>query len=180
MGGGLIVAVAVPIGATFALLALLGIGMVGVQLARRLRDDEPLFPDLATAHHDPVRFTERLADAGNLADETARFAEVAAHSGFDQAYALLSMADTDSGPTRRERREAARGPLATLTALADDDRRLADYLARTTSETAAEIVVPTPVAPEPAPARTPIAAPTPDVAIPGDDLLPSRRRPRVA
>ncbi|MBV8950538.1 MAG: hypothetical protein JOZ99_06670 [Actinobacteria bacterium] len=147
MGGVALVAVAMPIGATLALFALLALGVVALQLARRVRDDDgPLFPDAPAIEHDPVRYTEGLAKGGSFADDTARFAEVAAHAGFDQAYSLLTMA-TDG---RSNGRQPSRGRIAALATLDDDDRRLAAFFA-------ASPAVPAP--------QSPTGAPTIDPAI---------------
>lgn len=122
-------------GGTLALLAVLALGTVAVHYARRFRDGkEPLFPDAPHLERDPVTFTEGLAKDGRFDDERSRFAEVAARSGLEQAYALLARATADDAP----RTGAASGPrldprraLATLATIDDEDRRLATFVAQT-------------------------------------------------
>jgi hypothetical protein len=132
MGGGQFVATAVPVAGTLALLCLLLVGIAALHLARRLRRDvEPLFPDVFAPERDPVAFTHRLTEGGSLDEDTARFADIAARSGFDEAYALLGLATRDEDTTQPPAAspsvpaELRRAPLSLATV--EDDRRRAAF-----------------------------------------------------
>ena len=117
-------AVAFPMVGTVALLVLLLAGIVALQLARRVRQNaEPIFPDAPAVERDPLPFAERLTKGGTFDDDTARFTDVAARAGLQQAYALLARADGDEGaggPGTPAVRAPFRNPMAALAALNDD------------------------------------------------------------
>jgi hypothetical protein len=117
-------AVAFPMVGTVALLVLLLAGIVALQLARRVRQNaEPIFPDAPAVERDPLPFAERLTKGGTFDDDTARFTDVAARAGLQQAYALLARADGDEGsgaPGTPAVRASFRNPMAALAALNDD------------------------------------------------------------
>ena len=117
-------AVAFPMVGTVALLVLLLAGIVTLQLARRVRQNaEPIFPDAPAVERDPLPFAERLTKGGTFDDDTARFTDVAARAGLQQAYALLARADGDEGagaPGTPAVRAPFRNPMAALAALNDD------------------------------------------------------------
>jgi hypothetical protein len=174
------VAAAIPVGATLGLLALLVFGIAALRIARRIgQEREPLFPD-APAERDPLAFTERLAQEGGLDEETARFADVAARSGFAQAYALLAQASAGAVATE------TRGALATLATLDDEERRFSAFLGEAIPEPphvprpeseSESVSVPAAdrlpvVAERTEPARAPRIEAKPSM---DDDLLPSRR-----
>jgi hypothetical protein len=163
------VAAAIPIGATLGLLALLVAGIAVLHIARRVTQDrEPLFPD-APAEGDPLAFTERLAREGGLDEDTARFADVAARSGFAQAYALLAQASAGTVATE------TRGALATLTTLDDEEQRFNSFPGEPNPEPHHD-PAPAPVTHSRSdgtePVRAPVVEPRPSM---DDDLLPSRR-----
>jgi hypothetical protein len=91
-----LVASTTPIGATTALVVLLVVAALGLYVARRAAASrEPMFPELATPGPDPATFARELAAGGNVADDAARFTDVAHRSGVQQAYALLALVNTD-------------------------------------------------------------------------------------
>ena len=93
-----VVASAIPVGATLALALLLALAMLAMHVARKVAEArEPIFPDLTDSTLDPTRFAEQLADGGTVADDAARFTNVAHQSGVQQAYALLALVNVD-GP----------------------------------------------------------------------------------
>jgi hypothetical protein len=96
------IASAIPIGGTLALVVLLALAMLGLHVARKVAAArEPMFPDLTESTLDPTAFARELAEGGTVADDAARFTDVAHHSGVQQAYALLALvnADAPAGPT---------------------------------------------------------------------------------
>lgn len=130
-------AVAFPMVGTVALVVLLLAGIVALQLARRVRQNaEPIFPDAPAVERDPLPFAERLTKGGTFDDDTARFTDVAARAGLQQAYALLARADGDEGagaPGTPAVRAPFRNPMAALAAL-NDDPGLGMHLATATME----------------------------------------------
>jgi hypothetical protein len=129
------------VGATLALLCLLLVGVASLLLARQLRRDvEPLFPDASALDRDPVAFTERLTEGGRLDEAPARFADIAARSGFHEAYALLGPATRDESTTQPAPAMPVVAvvpvePPPTLATVADhdDDRRRATFVSLATA-----------------------------------------------
>jgi hypothetical protein len=95
------VASAIPITGTLALVGLLGVAILAMHVARKVAAArEPMFPDLTESPLDPAAFARELAEGGTVADDAARFTDVAHHSGVNQAYALLALVNADAPATR--------------------------------------------------------------------------------
>ncbi|HZR14664.1 MAG TPA: hypothetical protein VFC33_15605 [Acidimicrobiia bacterium] len=130
-----------------AMVVVLVLGVIALAVVRwQRRDDEPLFPDLErarTPQPDPAAFTEQLAAGGTVADDVTRVGDVAAASGFQQAYALLALVDDDGSvdaaasrptiaPVRDEQPTTAPDPYAALTDVgtpdSEDERALTAFV----------------------------------------------------
>jgi hypothetical protein len=91
------VASAIPISGTLALVGLLGVAIFAMHVAHKVAAArEPMFPDLVESALDPAAFARELAAGGTVADDAARFTDVAHQSGVNQAYALLALVNTDA------------------------------------------------------------------------------------
>jgi len=131
-----------------AMVVVLVLGVIALAVVRwQRRDDEPLFPDLERARTaqqpDPAAFTEQLTAGGTVADDVTRVGDVAAASGFQQAYALLALVDDDGSvdaaasrptiaPVRDEQPTTAPDPYAALTDVgapdSEDERALTAFV----------------------------------------------------
>jgi hypothetical protein len=159
---------AIPITGTLALVGLLGVAILAMHVARMVAAArEPMFPDLAESALDPAAFARELAEGGTVADDAARFTDVAHHAGVNQAYALLALVNTDAPAT----------PPATSSARASEPDPFAGLVDLTAPAPVDDTTIASPVAV--GDERCSDCAHAPDGASvhPDDTLLPGRRTP---